>query len=285
MSTSPSIIETIRQRRSYRSYEDRPLDPEVRASLQAALEHAPASPFGSQIRLALLESGEQHMSQPQKLGTYGVIKGARCFLAGAVDSNGHALEDFGYLFEWLILKATGLGLATCWLGGTVKRDSFAEAMQIGADEIVPAVSPVGHPRNRCSMVDRVFRLAARSEKRRPWSTLFFDSDFNTPLSEEAAGSYATVLEMIRLGPSASNMQPWRIVRAPQGAALHLFLQRTPGYGRAATVDLQRIDSGIAMCHLALTAEALELSGRWESLDPVVASLPERITYVISWIPD
>ena len=39
-----------------------------------------------------------------------------------------------------------------------------------------------------------------------------------------------VLEMVRRGPSASNKQPWRVVRA--GERWHLYLQRTRGYGRA-----------------------------------------------------
>ena len=40
--------------------------------------------------------------------------------------------DFGYVFEWLILRATDLGLATCWLGGTFKRGAFGQAVGAAA---------------------------------------------------------------------------------------------------------------------------------------------------------
>ncbi len=40
-----------------------------------------------------------------------------------------------------------------------------------------------------------------------------------PLSREEAREYAEVLEMVRIGPSASKKQPWRNVT--DGADLHL----------------------------------------------------------------
>jgi len=34
------------------------------------------------------------------------------------------LEDFGYLMEEAILFATGLGLGTCWLGGSFTKSGL-----------------------------------------------------------------------------------------------------------------------------------------------------------------
>ena len=69
---------------------------------------------------------------------------------------------------------------------------------------------------------------------------------------------------VRQGPSASNKQPWRILKSAD--RFHLYLQRTRGYRnvftRMAQVDdMQRIDMGIAMCHFELTARELGLSGK------------------------
>ncbi len=280
MDPDPEIIDAIERRVSWRSYADRPVTGLVRAQLDTAIASPPAGPFGSSVRLALIEaSAEQRQSA--KLGTYGVVKGAPLFMAGVIAEGVHALEDFGYVFEWAVLAATKLGLGTCWLGGTFKRESFGRALGATADEVVPAVSPVGYPRKRRTAVDTVFRWAAGSKKRKPWSELFVD-EAQRPLGKAAAAPFEKVLEMVRLGPSASNKQPWRILRA--GADFHLFLQRNAGYHRRFAVDLQRIDMGIAMCHFELSARVLGLAGGWDERPAAAGMAPEGGRYVASWVP-
>ena len=110
--------------------------------------------------------------------------------------------------------------------------------------------------------DRIIRWGAKSHSRKAWESIFFEGSFETPLSRDLSSKYSVVLDMVRLAPSASNKQPWRVVR--QGDQYHVFLQRTPNYsGYVKTVDLQRIDMGIAMCHFELTARELGLNGGWE----------------------
>jgi nitroreductase len=272
-------VELVEARRSFRSYDGNPLAREARSRLEAHLEGPLAGPFGTTVRLALLDEAQPD-AQPRKLGTYGVIRRAPCFLVGAVREGPMALEDFGFVFERAILFATGLGLGTCWLGGTLRRDRFGEEIGVDAEEIVPAVSPVGYATERRSVVDSVFRWVAASKKRRPWSELFFAGDLTTPLSREAAGAFSQALEMVRLGPSASNRQPWRLVHTQRG--FDLFLQRTPGY-QSLAVDLQRLDMGIAMCHFELTARELGLEGEWRVSVHEAGALPPRTSYVASWI--
>jgi hypothetical protein len=91
--------------------------------------------------------------------------------------------------------------------------------------------------------------------------------------------------MVRLGPSASNRQPWRIIR--DGNDWHFYLRRTPGYGERNTsllklADLQRVDMGIAMCHFELTARELGLSGEWKHVKQLIEKPDEQIEYIITW---
>lgn len=282
MSTD-SALQIIRRRRSCRSYDERPLEPGLRAQVEALAAGQRVGPFGCSVRLALLDAADAQRKGAEKLGTYGVIRGAPHYVAGAVVDAPRALEDFGFVFEALILELTALDLGTCWLGGTFRRGAFAAALQAGPADVIPAVTPVGHPAARFNPADSFFRWAAGSNRRKPWAELFFDESFGRPLTQEQAGPHAEVLEMVRLGPSASNRQPWRIVRDPRRAVLHLFLQRTPGYAAAAPTDLQRVDMGIAMCHLESSARALGLTGRWLVQPPDLGPLPERTTYVASWV--
>jgi nitroreductase len=288
-STTPSrsVIDVIRARCSWRTYDGRPIAADKRRTLEAILADPPAAPFGSRVRLALLDTNPDQQTQPLRLGTYGVIKGAPSFVAGAVRRGELALEDFGYVFQRVILLATELGLGTCWLGGTFKRDRFGQALAAAEDELVPAVSPVGHAHSRRSLVDSVFRWGAGSKKRRPWPELFFDRDLASPLSEKDAGPHATPLEMVRIGPSASNKQPWRLVRQTAGdgeVRFHLLLRRSPGYRGRFEVDLQRLDMGIAICHFELAARELGLPGAWRlaSPPPRLGGLPADTSYVATW---
>ena len=84
--------------------------------------------------------------------------------------------------------------------------------------------------------------------------------------KENAGACGQALESVRIGPSASNRQPWRIIR--EGASCHFFLARTPGYDKmTGEIRLQEVDMGIALCHFELAAEELGIAGSWQQAKP------------------
>ena len=90
-----------------------------------------------------------------------------------------------------------------------------------------------------------------------------------------------------MAPSASNKQPWRIVR--RGADWHFYLQRTKGYGKGSALfavlrlaDLQRVDLGIALCHFELAARELGLVGEWVLDEPDVGALDRSVQYTGTW---
>jgi nitroreductase len=277
---SISIIETINRRTSCRTYSDRPIEPEKAEALKTFLKENTASPFGCEVRFELLNFETPGMSETRTPGTYGVIKGAGHFIAGAVHQRWKSMEDFGYGMEKNILKATSLGLGTCWLGGTFNRSGFAEIMNLSGKELLPAVSPIGYPGGSRSLIDHFFRFCAGSGRRLAWRDLFFDGDFKHPLSKESAGLYETPLACVRVGPSASNLQPWRILK--NNDRFHFYLRRTPRYKATfGPIKLQNIDMGIALCHFALSSEALGLNGRWQIYDPRIEA--GDMEYIASWI--
>ncbi|MBN1934775.1 MAG: nitroreductase family protein [Anaerolineae bacterium] len=285
MEQNQSIQTIIKQRFSCRTYENKPIAPQARQQLEALIAQATVGPLGSKARFALIAAAETDRQALKGLGTYGFIKNPAGFIVGAVGQAANDMEDFGYLMEKLILNATALGLGTCWLGGTFARSRFARVIDLQAGESLPAVASLGYGASQPRARDVLIRRGAESNKRLPWEQLFFDGAFGTPLGREGAGKYAGPLEMVRLGPSASNKQPWRIVR--QGGRWHFYLQRTPGYGKsvlglAKMADLQRVDVGIALCHWALTAVALALPGAWQVSKPEIGR-PDTLTeYAVTW---
>jgi nitroreductase len=253
----------------------------VECNIEELLHQPHKGFFGNAVRFGLVEKQAAHANEKVRLGTYGFIKGARHFIAGAVLRQSMAEADYGYLFEQIILQLTRMGLGTCWIGGTFKRKDYVGVLNLSSDEMIPAISPVGYGTRRRAIADRVVRWAAKGDMRKPKEELFFDHDFSTALTSEKMGEYKDVLEMVRIAPSASNRQPWRWVAA--GNTYHLHLERSKGYRKhGASPDLQMIDMGIAMAHFELAAKELDLPGEWEVWDPGIPSSIER-NYIVSWI--
>jgi len=279
------MTDIIRQRYSCRTYQKVPIDPERRAALAAFVADPGSGPFGAPVRFCFVAAADDEARVLRRLSTYGFIRGATAFVVGATSPGPRSLEDFGFLMEEIILFATALGLGTCWLGGTFSKSGFAARIELREEEVMPAVTAVGIISEERTLSDRLVGRASGNRSRLPWPDLFFDGQFGTPLTTEAAGPYAGPLEMVRLAPSASNKQPWRVVRA--GGAWHFFLERTPGYltglaRRFVTADLQRVDLGIALDHFQRTAQDAGLAGSWTVNDPGL-TLPTGVTeYVASW---
>jgi nitroreductase len=276
------MIEAMKRRVSVRSYADRPVEQSVKEKIRSLLEAQDLGPFGNKVRLSLIDLSDMEQAETRQLGTYGFIKGARLYVAGVVSQRPGAMQDFGYCLEQVVVGITHLGLGTCWLGGTFKRAGFAKRLSVSDDEVIPAISPIGHAREKRTVRERVLRRFVGADQRKPWAALFFEGDWNRPLPREAAGVYTTALECLRLAPSASNMQPWRIVKSKDTNVFHFFLKRTPGYGKFLRgLDLQLVDMGIAMSHFELAARETGLDGTWKAGDPGFGG--NEAEYVISWV--
>jgi len=276
-----AMIEAINKRVSVRTYAHRPLEEDVKEKLRDLLQHQKPGPFGNAVRFALIDLSDQDKNEISHLGTYGVIKGASLYVAGVIGETRGGMVDLGYCLEKVILEITILGLGTCWLGGTFNRAGFARRLGTSRNEAVPAITPVGYPAARRSILDRFFRRMAGSDNRKPWSHLFFEADAKTPLTKEATGPYATAFSCLRLAPSASNRQPWRVVKAADTGPFHFYVERTPGFGQMMrAADLQLVDMGIAMSHFDLAAAETGLAGIWSESDPGIDGAGWE--YVMTW---
>lgn len=276
-----SASDLIQARSSWRSCTGEAIPKGKLKLLEDYVQSKSVGIWGDSLRFEVAAAREGDPEELKGLGTYGFIRGAGGFVIGAIDQRNDNLEDYGYFMEDIILYATNLGLATCWLGGSFRKDNFSARINIEEHEIVPAVVSVGVPADNRNMVDRIIRNVAGSKKRRPWETLFLQSDFQTPVSREQAGEYAHVLDMVRLSPSASNKQPWRYVL--DDTHIHLLLQRTPGYRKKNLFsDLQRIDMGISMYHFAAVCEECGLAGEWIK-NELSEQAPTDWEYTVSWV--
>ncbi len=256
-----SVADLARRRRSCRSFASGGLDAETRGRIERLFPELPA-PFATPLRFGFIDAERVRATNFFSTGTYGMIKGAQLFAAAVMPRRGeHRWEDLGFALETLVLHLTAMEVDTCWIGGVFDRKRFGRELGVADDEQLPAVIAVGRAAAARTLRDRIVRWGARGDQRLPFSRLFFDGAFDQPLAGDADPGLAAALEIVRLAPSASNKQPWRLLL--DGASVHLFLARDAAYRRIIPgVDLQRIDAGIAMSHFSHSLAEQGRLARW-----------------------
>ena len=257
--------ETMLTRKSVRSYDGRAVAAET---LKKVKEFAAGieNPFGIPVSFVFLDARERGLSSP-------VLTGETLFVAGKVKKVPYGDVAFGFAMEQLLLFAWSLGLGSVWIGGTMKREAFETAVGLAAGERMPCVSPLGYPAAKRSLREIVMRRGVGADSRLPREKLFFQGGFDTPLSKEN-----DLLELVRWAPSAVNKQPWRVVL--QDGSCHFYLKHDKGYISDAVGDMQKIDLGIALCHLILGAEAQGRKAKVEITDPGLP-VPDGVEYIAS----
>lgn len=270
--------DAVKKRYSVRNYAAQEIEAEKIKALKLFIDSLD-NPFGKEVTFHYLD--DDNMIDQQKLGTYGVIKGAKHYIGTSIKKEPLALEALGYELEATILHLAHLGLGSCWLGGTFKRKDFAKAMDIGEDMLFPVITPYGYAAPKMHLTETLMRKMIRADHRKSWDQLFYSHDFQSPLTREEAGDLVFPLEMLRLGPSASNKQPWRVLF--KGGACHFYEDKEPGYSAAFPYDIQRIDMGIAAAHFDLSAAEKGIKGHFDAACQPELALPPNMQYAYSWI--
>lgn len=273
-----SIEEAVTKRYSVRNYANKEIEEDKKKDIKAFINSLD-NPFAKEVKYYYLN--KEHSTGKQKLGTYGVIKGAKNYIGTSIKLEEMALEALGYELETLILYLAHLDIGTCWLGGTFDRKGFSNAMNVGEEELFPIITPYGYAAEKKHLKEMAMRKAIKADARKDWNQLFFNRNFHTPLSKEEAGDLAFPLEMVRLGPSASNKQPWRILVIEN--RLHFHQYKEPKYSDSFPYDIQKIDMGIAAAHFDLSVKEKGIKGYFANdLDPKL-DLPENIEYIFTWV--
>lgn len=118
------VFDTIRARKSVRSYLDKPVEDEkLRRALEAA-RLAPSASNRQEWRFVLVTDKEllKQVGHASCIGTF--IKNAPCIVAACAETDGHVMQcgqpsypiDVAIALDHLSLAAPSLGLGTCWIG-------------------------------------------------------------------------------------------------------------------------------------------------------------------------
>lgn len=289
MDFNQPVSHLIHKRYSCRTYQDLPIQNSDLAALEDFAATHQIGPLGNHARFKVVASQEGDSASLKGLGTYGFIKNPTGFIIGVSEEKPGALEDFGYLMETILLRATDIGLGNCWLGGTFTKSRFSRKMNLQDNEIIPAVASIGYSAYPPAWLDQTIRTGTRGDHRLPLKKIFFIDNFNKPINPEEAGVYQESLDLVRLAPSASNKQPWRILK--KGQDWHFYLHRTAKYPPPVfdlllnLADLQRVDLGIAMAHFELSSRENALAGKWIVQPPDIPLPDQHVEYITTWQED
>lgn len=270
--------EAVKKRYSVRNYEEKEIEGDKRNSIVAFIDSLD-NPLGSKVNFHYLDNKD--IKNKEKLGTYGVIKGAKQYIGTTIKLEPMALEALGYEMEAVMLYLAHLGIGTCWLGGTFDREGFADAMKIKEGEVFPVITPYGYATANKHEKEIEMRKMIQADHRKDWSELFYNNDFQTLLTREEANDVAFALDMVRLAPSASNKQPWRILH--KEGAFHFYEYKEPGYSDFFPYDIQRVDIGIAAAHFDFSVKEKSIKGHFNTSCEPAVNLPQHMEYVFSWI--
>ncbi|QUR69679.1 nitroreductase [Mycobacterium spongiae] len=201
-------FELIRSRRSCRSFQSRDLTRADRAELMDAVtEHTRDDRLigTSPIRL-------EYVAAPL---TVWPVAGAHEFLVAIAPRNYDrlAIIDIGRSLEKVVLHATRMGIATCWIGPGADQTSvithLGDRFDPETDHVV-CVCAVGY---RSRFQPLFVRLMSRLQRRRlPLRSLFFaNPDLDVPLDVSTApfSAFGRCYQACQWAPSSYNAQPVR----------------------------------------------------------------------------
>lgn len=268
--------DTIKRRKSVRTFNGKKIEDTKLKKLEEYITHI-ENPFDIPVTMKLLDGKKDNLSSP-------VITGTDTWLGGKVKDRKYADLAYGYSFEKALLYATDLGLGTVWLAATIDRAAFEKAMQLKEDEVMPAISPLGYGAEKRSVRESLMRKGLKSDSRKEFSKIFFNGDFSQGLSEAEAGKWATALACVRVSPSATNKQPWRVVVSSDGSSIHFYEKHAKGYAKGSALDIQKVDLGIAICHFEIAAKEKGLNGQFLRKDPQL-SHESDLEYILTYSLD
>ncbi|MDE6461064.1 MAG: nitroreductase family protein [Paramuribaculum sp.] len=259
-----NIIEAMKERRSVRTFDGLGLSKEQSSELEKAIERSD-SPFGGSVTIKLKKFDLKEGYRPS---TYGMIRGAEDFFLLGIGGDEASALSAGYRFEQVVLKAWQMGLGTCWIAATFKGSDFDRGLELPEGEELKVICPVGTA-EKPSIKEKLTRLTLGSKNRKPFNDLFFYENFNTAVPDD--NKFREALEMLRIAPSSTNSQPWRVL--VEGDTVHFYYKpKSP-----ASV----LDCGIGICQFHETEKFYGHDGDFSKVSGAPAP-PEDWKYLVSY---
>ncbi|KAJ51780.1 nitroreductase [Clostridium tetanomorphum] len=259
-----NFIEAINKRHSVRKYINKPVEEIVFNNLDKFISNTPRLYNDIDMKIYVVRHGEKiHKISKGIIGSYGKIKAPHYLIVTSEEKEGY-LENIGFVLEKIVLQLTMLNIATCWIGGFIKKELLDSIIEIPKNHKPTIVIAFGYGKEGNDIINKI----SKGYKRKSMGE-FASGNFD--------GEWIDILEMIRKAPSAMNFQPWRLFKNEN--EIDLYIVKRNFIGKKLEV-LNRIDAGIALCHLNIGGEIFNKKLDFKKLK---GKEKENLNYVISAI--
>ena len=274
------IHNAIESRTSTRTFQKRPLDHNDLEMISAYLNQPEnrIGPFGNRPEYELIIETEER--EKDTIGTYGIIKNPQGYILGGCTTDPQALFDYAFVLENMALYLTEIGIGTCWLGGRFKKQQAMSHLTLADDEVIPAISPIGYPEENRRLKEKVMRKVLHAKNRKPADELFFYELFGQPLGDRAS-IFQQALHYVRIGPSAQNKQPWRLIFNADRTQVHFYIVTALADHPLYMCPPEYLDIGIAYNHFKAGVDEVGITGELVIEEPDIEK-PSSAIYITSW---
>ncbi|QDO83951.1 nitroreductase [Shewanella psychropiezotolerans] len=277
------VFSLMRNRRSCRSYQTRPLtDEHEQALLESVTRHLKEPKFSeSNIRLEWVHA---------PLTIWPVVN-ARHFLIAIAPAkyDRKAVLDIGKTLQKVVIDVTRMGLGSCWIGPGADHNSVKSVLNERFDEnkdAIICVCAIGYKSWYTPLFIRIFN--AQFHKRLPLESLFFsDNDLTQPLKTtgESFIQYERCFESCQWSPSSYNGQTTRCV----GTQIADDQLRVDFYAATSSRYYAAVATGIWCANWEMGCDELGQGGSFRILSTTERgiSAPQNVNelphYDVSWI--
>ncbi len=223
--------EAILARHSVRQYIEKPIEAEKIAQLQALIDQC-NSEAGLHIQLVVNEP----KAFAGGLAKYGKFSGVGNYIAMIAPKDKDV--ELGYYGEQVVLLAQTLGLNTCWVGLTFRKQP--DQYEIREGEVLNSVISLGYGATQGVQHPQKKTITDVCEDKRDLT-----SDSGSALTSDLPDWFVRGVEAALLAPTAVNQQKFLFILHPDN--------RVEAKARFALSSYLQTDLGIAMCHFEIGA--------------------------------
>lgn len=186
----------IYRRRSIRKYLNEELQVGVLEEIKDICQSSIRLYMDIDMDIHVVEEGNKIQNISKGIiGNYGKILAPHYIIITSDKREGY-LENAGFVSESIVLSLTEMGIGTCFIGGSIKKQLLKNIIPIKKDHEVVIVISFGYPRDDENISKKIIRSRKRME-----------------ISEFASGNitkeWQYILDAVRMAPSPMNSQPWR----------------------------------------------------------------------------
>ena len=260
----------IMNSKSVRSFKDEAIDEKVFNEIKDFVLSSKVLVPGIEIGIKFFEKEEIFNKINGLAGYEGFLVDAPYYMVMVSEDKPHYTANAGYIGEKARLKATDLGVDSCWI---TFNDGDKILENIGADlgKKLVALIAFGHAKEakkkminptksgeNYSKSEMAKAFDAPSERKAIEEIVYMDK-WGQAVDLDALEERALLdaFSYVRLAPSALNRQPWRFI-VDGGKVVLVVDEAELGSGYEG-----RIDSGIAMLYFGAVIDATLLDSKWD----------------------